>query len=256
MRSNPKRIHSLQSAAILSTLGRIFELEAWSIAGPWGHVMASQSAAETGEVRFVALEGVDGTGKSTFASALAAYQRTYRPTIPLYAGSFPGATPGTLGEWVYRLHHSLDLQLTPSHIAPPALQLLHIAAHVDSIESQIKPMFERGGSVILDRYWWSTYAYSRVHIPPDQAWALVTAELPFWDGLPQPEVIYLTRRSSLKPQEIALGLQNQIASHYAEVIERELAIGSTAHQISNDGTVDECWRSILDVLHLPYQPMT
>jgi thymidylate kinase len=55
--------------------------------------------------RFVVFEGVDGTGKSTLASALAAYYRANAPQVPLYAGAFPGAETGTLGEWVYRFHH-------------------------------------------------------------------------------------------------------------------------------------------------------
>ncbi|MBA2681650.1 MAG: hypothetical protein H0U76_25055, partial [Ktedonobacteraceae bacterium] len=55
--------------------------------------------------RFVVFEGVDGSGKTTLARALADYYRASASPLQLYANSFPGSTPGTLGEWVYRLHH-------------------------------------------------------------------------------------------------------------------------------------------------------
>jgi len=102
--------------------------------------------------RLVVFEGVDGSGKTTLGQLLARYYASLAPALPLYQGAFPGSDPGTLGEWVYRLHHNRATDApTPAMIAPPALQLLHLAAHVDAIQSRLTPIFRRGGSVILDR---------------------------------------------------------------------------------------------------------
>lgn len=55
--------------------------------------------------KFVIFEGVDGSGKTTLARVLTAYYRQKASHTLLYANAFPGSTPNTLGEWVYRLHH-------------------------------------------------------------------------------------------------------------------------------------------------------
>src|SRR5687768_5267391 len=87
--------------------------------------------------KLVIFEGVDDVGKSTLAEGLAAYCERLFPYQPVSEGSFPGARSGSPGEWVYRLHHAQVAELQPESIAPPALQLLHVAAHVDGIQSWI-----------------------------------------------------------------------------------------------------------------------
>jgi len=206
--------------------------------------------------RFVVFEGVDGAGKTTLAAALAAYYRALAPGTPLYAGSLPGSVPGTLGEWVYRLHHDAAVDAPKRRdIAPPALQLLHVAAHVDAILRAMVPTFACGGNIVLDRYWWSTYAYSRRDLSAEQAWALVNAGRVFWNELPPPLVIYLTRRTSLKAAEIDPALHAQIDAYYREVMAAERAAGIRVHELSNDGPLSETWSRLLAVLELPYREM-
>jgi thymidylate kinase len=204
----------------------------------------------------VVFEGVDGSGKTTLANALADYYRTVRPAISLYHGSFPGADPGTLGEWVYRLHHqNIPGEIGPGVIAAPALQLLHVASHVDAILLRIGPVFRHGGVVILDRYWWSTYAYARRNLPPDLAWPLVEAERPFWHDLPVPIAIYLTRRLSLKAHEIDSEAHLSIDAAYHEVVAKERQRSVVVHELENDGSLENTWQTLLDVLNLPFRPM-
>ncbi len=82
--------------------------------------------------RFVVFEGVGGSGKTSLFRRLVKYYKFFIKEVPLFADSFPGSLPGTLGEWVYRFHHKkATAGLHPQNIAPPALQLLHMAAHVD-----------------------------------------------------------------------------------------------------------------------------
>jgi thymidylate kinase len=205
---------------------------------------------------FVVFEGVDGSGKTTLARALAAYYSRLALQAPLYADSFPGSMPGTLGEWVYRLHHSqLTEALSPDTIAPAALQLLHVAAHVDTILARMAPTFAQGGFVILDRYWWSTYSYSRMFLSPELVWPLIDAERSFLRYLPQPTIIYLTRYTSLKVQELAPDAHRQLDAYYREVIALEQQAQIRIHEIANDSPLDNTWRTLLHALELPYAPL-
>jgi len=206
---------------------------------------------------FVIFEGVDGSGKTTLARALAAYYRELAPTTPLYVDNFPGSQPGTLGEWVYRVHHARAADAPAPHdIAPAALQLLHVAAHVDLILTHIGPTLRAGGSVILDRYWWSTYAYSRLFLPPEKVWPMVGAERVFWAELPAPVGIYLAREATLKADELAPGTHRALDERYREVIATERQAGVPVHVLRNDTTRAEAWDALLVALGLPPRPLS
>jgi hypothetical protein len=72
--------------------------------------------------QFVVFEGVDGSGKTSLFKRLVKYYQMFSNELPFYADSFPGSLPGTLGEWVYRLHHNKAVDgPAPEDIAPPAL---------------------------------------------------------------------------------------------------------------------------------------
>ena len=205
--------------------------------------------------RLIVFEGVDGVGKSTLATALARYLAANFPQTPVSLGSFPGDVPGTLGEWVYRLHHGAISDLRPKSISPPAMQLLHVAVHIDGIQSWIEPALAQG-TVILDRYWWSTYAYSRCDVSTDVAIALVLPEQLFWRALPPPIIFYVTRSMSLKSSEVDPRTHGLLDSYYREIIEREREAGVEVHELANDGLLDDCWRCLLHCLCLPYAPLS
>jgi thymidylate kinase len=172
------------------------------------------------------------------------------------ATSFPGTDPGTLGELVYELHHGrLEGAPSPDAVAPPALQLLHVAAHVDAIVRVIGPALAAGDSIILDRYWWSTHAYARRSVSSETALRLVSAETPFWEGLPAPTVIYLQRNQSLKPHELASATHRQLSTYYQEVAEAQRKAGVHVCVIRNDAEIEHAWERILTALDLPYQPL-
>lgn len=203
--------------------------------------------------RVVIFEGVDGTGKTTFARALGRYYRQLFPAATVLEEAFPGSRSGTLGNWVYRLHHAdTNSSLDPRAIAPAALQLLHVAAHVDAIVTRFTPALTESGSfLILDRYWWSTYAYARLHLAPDQALALVYPEQLFWKPLPPPRLIYFSRHQSLKSHEIDSVQHKRIDSHYREIIDKERQDGVIIHEINNNGDESETWVVLLRNLGLP-----
>lgn len=199
---------------------------------------------------FVVFEGVDGVGKSTLSLALFRYYMKHLPNIPTVHGSFPGSVAGSLGEWVYRLHHGQVTEIDPKSVAPGALQLLHIAAHVDGIRQWVRPALQTG-NLILDRYWWSTYAYSRSFLSAEDAWTLVSAEFPFWQGLVSPTIVYIHRSASLKQHEIEQATFDGLHGYYQEIISRQVQAGVTVLVLPNDDSLEHCWMNLLRALELP-----
>lgn len=109
--------------------------------------------------RLIILEGPDGAGKSTTSRRLTERLRAEGRAVSCFA--FPGNDPGTLGKLVHDLHHAPEVHGV-TRIDGTGLQVLHAAAHVDAIRTRIRPAYERGDIVIMDRYWWSTIVYGRV----------------------------------------------------------------------------------------------
>lgn len=135
-------------------------------------------------------EGPDGVGKTTIAKKVT--QLLASEKIPFEYFSFPGNVPGTLGDFVYRLHHDRG-SLGVASICPSSLQTLHIAAHIDSICSSIVPLLVSGTNVILDRFWWSTYIYGlAAGIKPRFLKTIIDAELLSW-GKISPELVFYIR---------------------------------------------------------------
>lgn len=108
--------------------------------------------------KLVVFEGLDDTGKSTQLARLE--EACYTPQMgtplydpaPLFTHQPSGATG--LGPDIYELTESVDWsqghQLTR--------QLLHLAAHTEHYTHDIIPAL-RKRSVVMDRCWWSTFAY-------------------------------------------------------------------------------------------------
>jgi len=139
--------------------------------------------------RLIVFEGVDASGKTTLCNELFEFLRREHKTVRLC--HFPGKQEGTLGELVYRLHHLHSSEFGVPTIDPCSLQLLHIAAHVDTIESEIKPALSRGQWVILDRFWWSTYVYGLDNgVQESMLRFMINVEIQAW-GTIRPDIIFL-----------------------------------------------------------------
>lgn len=194
-------------------------------------------------------------GKTTLSGALAAYHRILYPEIPLYYDSFTGSLQGRLGEWVYRFHRQgMAHDISVDDITPQALNLLHLAGHADSI-SRFAPLLSNGGNVIMDRYWWSVYVYERARVSPDELWPFVRAGRPFVNNLLAPTIVYLTRQSSLKPEQMGRARFSAFQGFYQEVIEVERAHDVSIYEISNDGALEETWDMLLAMLRLPHRQL-
>ena len=107
---------------------------------------------------FITFEGVDGVGKTTQAKLLKGYLenncRYYsrHPWEPVLLTAEPGGTP--LGEKIRQL--LLD---PSSRMGKRAETLLFAADRAQHVAEVIKPVLEKGRTVICDRYTDSTIAY-------------------------------------------------------------------------------------------------
>jgi len=143
--------------------------------------------------RLFVFEGLDGAGKTTLAKHFSERLRAAGRSCEEY--SFPGSEEGSLGNLVYRLHHEKG-KLGVATIDPTALQILHIAAHIDGIERIIRPALITGKDVVLDRYWWSTSVYGRLtRANPDSLTRMVNLEKAHWGSI-LPATVFLVERGN------------------------------------------------------------
>lgn len=96
----------------------------------------------------IVLEGLDQTGKSTQAEAL---RNLLNPATTYHVHMPTGTTSFTRN--VYNLLESADEAPTNG----VARQLAHLACHAETVP-QLQHLLQTGG-VVLDRWWWSTFAY-------------------------------------------------------------------------------------------------
>lgn len=145
------------------------------------------------EGKLYVFEGPDGVGKSELASQFCAHLRSRGVDAELM--SFPGGRPGTLGHHVYAIHHAPG-SFGIEGMTSTSLQVLHIAAHVDAIDTRILPLLRSGKTVVLDRFWWSTWVYGTASGANARALdAMIAAEVAVW-GRVRPAVAFLIRRPS------------------------------------------------------------
>ena len=102
----------------------------------------------------IIFEGGDGTGKTTQVSRFARFLED-RGWKPLHIRE-PGSTP--LGEKVR------DILLTPAaeggvEITPESEMLLYMACRSELYRAAIAPALQKGRPVLLERSYYSTYAY-------------------------------------------------------------------------------------------------
>jgi|GEM_PF-201824 len=183
--------------------------------------------------RLFVFEGPDGVGKSTVATEFARRLSEDRPAVLL---SFPGREPGTLGHHVYELHHA-PTRFGVERLSAASLQLLHIAAHLDAIEARIVPLLEAGTTVVLDRYWWSTWVYGVVggarRDVLEQAIALERSQ---W-AQNAPSAIFLITREEPFRAETSVEKWTRLVAEYSLLAAREAA-RTRVLELRNDGSLE------------------
>lgn len=184
--------------------------------------------------KLIIFEGPDAAGKSSVCQKYVELLQCNGVKAKLLA--FPGKLPNTIGELVYRLHHDSQ-SVGVNTLTPTSLQALHIAAHLDAIESSIIPALNAGETVVLDRYWWSTWVYGIVGgVSADVLSSLIEAERLAW-GKWQPSVVFhVTRLTPLReePADVWEKLQRE----YVELSKKE-AQNYPVRLLQNEGALVE-----------------
>ncbi len=144
------------------------------------------SSSESGKL-FI-FEGPNGCGKTVISRLFAEHLSALG--MPSQWLAFPGREPGTLGLHVYEIHRN-HMGAGIEAIHPASLQALHIAAHIDQIETRILPALRQGISVVLDRFWWSTWVYGlSAGVPKESLRRMLHVEALHWQGT-LPNVVFL-----------------------------------------------------------------
>ncbi|MES2982601.1 MAG: hypothetical protein V4727_09835 [Verrucomicrobiota bacterium] len=197
--------------------------------------------------KLIIIEGPDGAGKSTIASSL--IERLKELQIPAEKYSFPGRTANTLGQWVYDVHHNnVSKGIRP--VSPSALQALHIAAHIDTIEQDIVPLLRKGVTIVVDRYWWSTWVYGVASgVAQTTLSHLIEAEKAVWgDYLPDCAFL-ISRPVSLNEDTSSWA---SLSSLYRSIASQESHF-YPVHNIENILTVELAVSAITEFIYSPFQ---
>ena len=123
-------------------------------------IAAAENITQAGKGKFIALEGIDGSGKSTQIQYLA--ERLKEKQIRYYTTMEPTDSPiGSL------IHQIMTGRIKTDNRAIAALFVADRLDHLLNEVNGIAPMLEEGVTVISDRYYFSSYAYHSVDMPMD-----------------------------------------------------------------------------------------
>jgi dTMP kinase len=194
----------------------------------------------------LAFEGPDGAGKTTLSKALHRY--LLEQGLESIWLSFPGSAEGMLGKLVYDVHHHPE-DFGINALNPTSKQILHIAAHVDTIISIIRPAIQAGKIVILDRYWWSTWVYGRVSgVSVPALDAMLRVEIDSWGEILPLAVFLLSGQVPKRKGETETADKwKELSELYQELASLERSKYSV-ELISDDGAVDNSLQIVLDSL--------
>lgn len=179
--------------------------------------------------RVIALEGPDGVGKTTIAHALV--EVLDKEGEPAVYRSSPGHEGGTLGKLVHNLHHDASLVGVTRPLDPTSLQLLHVAAQVDALERDVLAPIGLGTSVILDRFWWSTWVYGMAAgLDETLLKMMIEIERLSWRSN-KPDAVILVSRT-LVAEDV------QLRRGYDRLAEEERS-SYPVHRLVNDSSLEE-----------------
>jgi dTMP kinase len=110
--------------------------------------------------KFIAFEGIDGSGKST--QILLLQRKLQEAGIPVYLTREP--TDGPYGSM---LHTIMTGRLDACEETIAAMYVADRMDHIKNERNGILKKLEEGMTVITDRYYFSSYAYQGAHISMD-----------------------------------------------------------------------------------------
>jgi thymidylate kinase len=166
--------------------------------------------------------------------------------IPCDYFAFPGHEAGTLGRHIYDFHHN-PVQFGVELVNPTSLQVLHIAAHLDTIERHILPTLERGRSIVLDRFWWSTWVYGKVAgVNRRSLEAMLNVEFAHWNEV-LPTIAFLLSRTTIFPQGGTIDAWKKLCAAYYELADEQKR-RYPVQIVRNDRDIEETLDQILKAI--------
>jgi len=189
--------------------------------------------------QLIVIEGIDGTGKSTQATMLAKYLRSQGHEV---VQSFEP----TNGPWGSQLRASA----TTGRLSIEEELDLFLKDRRQHVEELITPTIQRGGIVVLDRYYFSTMAYQGAR-GIDPASIRTTNEV----FAPVPDVLLILDL----PVDVALdrigvrdGEANEFEKRESLQFCRDLFLSLKnepfAHIISADASIDEVHQALVKII--------
>jgi dTMP kinase len=201
---------------------------------------------------FIALEGIDGSGKSTQVKLLA--ERLETKGHKVYATCEP--TEGPIGKMIREIFNH---RMEGDQRTIAALFVADRLEHLLNKQNGIVKMMEDAYTVITDRYYFSSYAYHSVHV--DMDWVIESNKLSAEILRPDlniyidisPGVSMKRIKSDRSSVEMYETLENQklVHSKYAEAFERQKSVEKIL-VVNGDQPVEkiseEIWRAVQPLL--------
>ena len=197
---------------------------------------------------FIALEGIDGSGKSTQVKLLS--EKLQDKGHKVYTTCEP--TEGPIGRMIREIFNH---RMEGDQRTIAALFVADRLEHLLNPHNGIMKMLEDGYTVITDRYYFSSYAYHSVHM--DMDWVIeanrLSAEirrpdLNVYINVP-PDVSMERIKKDRSSVEMYETLENQkiVYSRYAEAFEK-LKTVEKIFSVNGDQSVekisDDIWRAV------------
>jgi len=202
-----------------------------------------------GRGRFVVLDGVDGCGKTTQATRLAARLAAERRSDPLHLRE-PGST--AIGERIRAVLLDRDFD-----VRPDVETLLFCAARAQTLAELVQPALDAGRDVVCERLHASTFAYQAIagELGEERVLGLLEA----WAGTPEPDVTLILdvdvddaagRRGAPKDRIEAKGLafQRRVAEGYRRYAELRPATRVLDARGAADDVAELVWKEVRRVL--------
>jgi len=196
--------------------------------------------------RFIALEGIDGSGKSTQARLLA--EALEARGLSVAATREPGGTP--LGERV----REILLSGEPGALTPVAEATLFAAARAELVARVVRPALEAGSWVVTDRFLDSSLAYQGaarglgVDLVLEINRPAVDGCLPHLALVVDVAVAVAAGRRCASPDRIEAegdGFQQRVADGYRELARR---FPERVRLVPGEGSVEEVHRAVMDAV--------
>lgn len=186
-------------------------------------------------------EGIDNVGKTTIVGKLK--EKIYESVgCDCVVVAFPGNEPRTLGNLVYDIHHN-QARYFDEKLNETSLQLLHISAHIDLIDRKLRELNQKQSLVLLDRYWWSTYAYGIASgMDESVVQAILEVELMKWRDLDIKKIFLIERE--FRQRDYEEDKDKKIIELYRELAGKE----SESVLIENNGSIEAVVAKIYDCI--------